>query len=159
MSRRTAARDPWVWGQALLGALVIFGVPRAAHLLGLPAPGHLWQVLGGVVLGAGALGMVIGALTLGPNLTPATEPLPDGQLVTRGIYHLVRHPIYFGVSLVLCGYSLLRAGGWAGAVVLIVSIAYFEQKARVEEAWLSKRVPGYEEYRSRVSRIIPGGWH
>ncbi|MDH4349192.1 MAG: isoprenylcysteine carboxylmethyltransferase family protein [Gemmatimonadota bacterium] len=159
MSRRTAVRDPWVWGQGLLGAIVIFGVPRAARLLGLPAPGRVWRVLGAVVIGVGALGMALGALTLGPNLTPATEPLPGGHLVTRGIYRLVRHPIYLGVSLALCGYALLRAGGWAGALVLVVSLAYFEQKARVEEAWLRKRLSGYDEYQARVPRILPGGWH
>jgi protein-S-isoprenylcysteine O-methyltransferase Ste14 len=78
--------------------------------------------------------------------------------VTRGIYRLVRHPIYLSVSLILCGYALIRAGGWAGAIVLVVALAYFEQKARVEEAWLRVRLPGYEEYRARVPRLIPGGW-
>ena len=159
MRRRTAVRDPWVWGQVLLGALVVFGVPQAARLLGLPAPGQAWRVLGGVAIGLGALSMVIGASTLGPNLTPATEPLPDGQLVTRGIYQLVRHPIYLGVSLTFCGFALIRAGAWTGALVLVVSIAYFERKARVEEAWLRARLPGYEDYRARVPRIIPWGWH
>ncbi len=159
MSRRTAVRDPWVWGQALLGILVIFGVPRAAELLGIPAPGAFWRLLGAVAIGAGALIMATGAVTLGPNLTPATEPLPDGQLVTRGIYRLVRHPIYLGVSLALCGYALFRAGGWAGVFVFALSIAYFERKARVEEAWLLDRVPAYAPYRTRVPRLIPWGWH
>jgi protein-S-isoprenylcysteine O-methyltransferase Ste14 len=159
MSRRTAVRDPWVWGQALLGTLVVFGVPRAAHLLGLPDPGPFWRLLGAVTIGVGVLVMAIGALTLGPNLTPATEPLLNGQLVTGGIYRLVRHPIYLGVSLALCGYALLRAGGWAGALVLVVSLAYFERKARVEEAWLLARMPAYAAYRARVPRLVPGGWH
>jgi len=159
MSRRTAVRDPWVWGQVLLGLLVIFCVPWAAGLLGLPTPGAAWRLLGGIVIAAGLLGMAIGALTLGPNLTPATEPLPGGQLVTRGIYRLVRHPIYLGVSLVLAGYAIISAGGWAGAIVLVVALAYFEQKARVEEAWLRTRVQGYQEYAAQVPRLIPGGWH
>jgi protein-S-isoprenylcysteine O-methyltransferase Ste14 len=159
MGRRTAVRDPWVWGQALLGLVVIFGVPRAATLLGLPAPGTAWRLVGGIMIAAGLLGMAVGALTLGPNLTPATEPLPGGQLVTRGIYRLVRHPIYLGVSLALAGYATIRAGGGAGGVVLVVALAYFEQKARVEEGWLRTRVQGYQEYAARVPRLIPGGWH
>jgi protein-S-isoprenylcysteine O-methyltransferase Ste14 len=115
--------------------------------------------VGGIMIAAGLLGMAVGALTLGPNLTPATEPLPGGQLVTRGIYRLVRHPIYLGVSLALAGYATIRAGGGAGGVVLVVALAYFEQKARVEEAWLRTRVQGYQEYAARVPRLIPGGWH
>jgi protein-S-isoprenylcysteine O-methyltransferase Ste14 len=159
MSRRTAVRDPWVWGQLLLGLLVIVGVPWVASRLGLPAPGAAWRLLGGLMIAAGLLGMVAGAWALGPNLTPATEPLPGGRLVTRGIYRLVRHPIYLGVSLTLAGYTTIRAGGWLGAIVFLVALAYFEQKARVEEAWLRTRVRGYQEYAARVPRLIPGGWH
>jgi protein-S-isoprenylcysteine O-methyltransferase Ste14 len=159
MSRRTAVRDPWVWGQVLLGLLVIGGVPWVADLFGLPAPGTAWRLLGGLLTAAGLLGIAIGASNLGPNLTPATEPLPGARLVTRGIYRLVRHPIYLSVSLVFAGYATIRAGGWAGAMVLVVALAYFEQKARVEEAWLRTRVQGYQEYAARVPRLVPGGWH
>lgn len=159
MSRRTAVRDPWVWGQALLGALVLFGVPFAARRWGVLDAGGVTRWLGLVVIGIGGAVLAAGALTLGPNLTPATEPLPDGRLVTRGIYRMVRHPIYLGVSLALGGYGLLRGGWWAGILVLIVSVAYFERKARVEERFLVHRMAGYEEYRWRVPRILPGGWH
>jgi len=99
-----------------------------------------------------------GAVTLGPNLTPATEPLPSGQLVTRGIYRVVRHPIYLGVSTLLAGYGMLRGGWWAGAAAFAVALTYFELKARVEERWLMQRMPEYAAYRARVPRILPGGW-
>ena len=159
MSRRTAVRDPWVWGQAFLGALVLFGVPFAARRWGVPDAGGMTRWLGFLVIGAGGAVLAAGALTLGPNLTPATEPLPDGRLVTRGIYRVVRHPIYLGVSTLLAGYGMLRGGWWSGAIVFAVAVAYFEGKARVEERWLMQRMPEYAAYRARVPRILPGGWH
>jgi protein-S-isoprenylcysteine O-methyltransferase Ste14 len=36
---------------------------------------------------------------------------------------------------------------------------FFEAKRRVEEAWLTQRIPGYTEYRQRVRwRLIPFLW-
>jgi protein-S-isoprenylcysteine O-methyltransferase Ste14 len=159
MRRRTAVRDPWVWGQAFLGALVVFGVPFLAGRYGTLDPRGASRWLGAALTALGTGLMAAGAIVLGPNLTPATEPLPEGQLVTRGIYRVVRHPIYLGVSLLFAGYGFLRGGWWAGGAVLAISLTYFERKARVEERWLRERMPGYDEYRARVPRILPGGWH
>ena len=159
MTRRTAVRDPWVWGQALLGALVLVGVPMAARRWGILDPNGVTRWLGAEAVGLGLVVLALGAATLGPNLTPGTQPLPTGRLVTRGIYRIVRHPIYLGVSLLLAGYALLRAGWWAGGLTLLGSLAYFEQKARAEERWLTRLMPDYEAYRAQVPRILPGGWH
>jgi protein-S-isoprenylcysteine O-methyltransferase Ste14 len=71
----------------------------------------------------------------------------------------VRHPIYLGLCAALGGYGLLRGGWWLGAIVFALSIGYFEGKARVEEGWLLRRMQGYDEYKRRVPRILPGGWH
>ena len=79
--------------------------------------------------------------------------------MTRGIYRVVRHPIYLGVSPLLAGSGMLRGGWVAGSIVFAVAVAYFEAKARVEERFLVERMAGYEEYRRRVPRILPGGWH
>jgi len=143
----------------ILAALVVSGVPFAARRWGTPDPAGItvWVALACFAIGLAVL--VAGLTTLGKNLTPATEPLPEGQLVTRGIYGVVRHPIYLGVSTLLAGYGLLRGGWWGGGIVFVVALAYFEAKARVEERWLTQRMTGYAEYRARVPRILPGGWH
>jgi protein-S-isoprenylcysteine O-methyltransferase Ste14 len=159
MTRRTAAHDPWVWGQVILAAVVVFGVPFAARRWGTPDPEGASEWVALVFLGAGLAVLVTGIATLGRNLTPATEPLPDGQLVTRGLYRVVRHPIYLGVSMALAGYGFLRGGWVGGGLVFLVAVAYFERKARVEERFLIERMSGYEAYRLRVPRILPFGWH
>jgi protein-S-isoprenylcysteine O-methyltransferase Ste14 len=159
LTRRTAVRDPWVWGQVILATAVLFGVPWAAGRWSVLDPVGATRYVGWLLIGLGLITLYSGIAVLGRNLTPATEPLPEGQLVTRGIYRVVRHPIYLGVSTALGGYGCLRGGWWAGAVVFAVSVAYFERKARVEERFLVERMAGYEEYRRRVPRILPGGWH
>lgn len=149
-----AARDPWVWGQ--LALLATIGV--AAPWLRPDTPARGVQILGAAVIGLGLL-VFLSALTyLGPNLTPGTEPLPGASLVTRGPYRVIRHPIYTGVITLVTGYTLAWGNAVAALGVFLVATAYFEGKARAEERWLVRRMPGYEDYRRAVPRLFPGGW-
>ena len=54
------------------------------------------MVLGlGVLIVGGVMGTG-GMLTLGSNLTAFPKPIEGGALVTKGMYRVVRHPIYTG---------------------------------------------------------------
>ena len=159
MDLKKAVRDPWVLGQFAWMAIVVFGVAARARPRRPRGAGGAAAWIAIALIVAGLVLMFTAGSVLGPNLTPGTEPLPQGQLVTRGVYQLVRHPIYLGICTALGGYGLLRGGWWVGAIVFALSIGYFEGKARVEEGWLTRRMQGYDEYRKRVPRILPGGWH
>ncbi|MGE3525727.1 MAG: isoprenylcysteine carboxylmethyltransferase family protein [Gemmatimonadales bacterium] len=154
MDLHKAVRDPWVWGQFVLIALV--GVLAARFHPSTPDP--LVQLAGAFVLGVGLFTILAAMTFLGPNLTPGTEPLPHGTLITRGPYAFVRHPIYTGVVLLLTGYTMAWGSLPAGMLVLAVSLGYFEGKARAEERWLVKKQPEYAAYMTRVPRIVPFGW-
>ncbi|MBK8002650.1 MAG: isoprenylcysteine carboxylmethyltransferase family protein [Gemmatimonadetes bacterium] len=103
----------------------------------------------------GALVTLWGFGSLGPNLTPGTEPLAAGQMVERGAYAWVRHPIYVGLSLFLAGWS-----GWTGnpatlVLTAVLSFGYFDRKAAAEERWMTTRFPGYAAYQHRVGKLWP----
>jgi len=158
-----AMRDPWVWGQAVLilmvGALPLIArsVPPESYVARLLGPAELiWRIGALVPLLPGVLMLIWGALSLGPNLTPATEPLAKGVLVERGAYSVVRHPIYLGLCLCLWAVGWWLTSPRVGLIVAIVSFAYFDRKAAVEERWMVSRFPGYEPYRTRVAKLIPG---
>jgi protein-S-isoprenylcysteine O-methyltransferase Ste14 len=152
-----AMRDPWVWGQvALIAAVLALSGPLGRRL---PGHGGGWTRWAGFSLLALGLGVMLrGALDLGRNLTPETEPLADAQLVTRGIYEFVRHPIYLGLCLVLTAVPLLARSWVVALLVMAASFGYFEGKARVEERKLRVRFPRYREYAALVSRLVPFGW-
>jgi protein-S-isoprenylcysteine O-methyltransferase Ste14 len=162
MKLGSALRDPWVWGQGLLflavGTLPLLRQSLPPDSLGarLLQPAELpWRLLALVPLAPGLLMLVWGAISLGRNLTPATEPLAEGELVEHGAYTLVRHPVYLGV--ILCLWSL---GWWLtspriGLVVVVVSYVYFDRKAAVEERRMVARFPGYDAFRRRVPKLIP----
>ncbi len=155
-------RDPWVWGQAALLALVGLAAPLLPRYVSLgdvdPAINRVdpdWiRWLGAPLIGAGLAVAVWGARSLGRSLTPGTEPLPDAPLVTSGAYAYSRHPIYLGIVLGLAGYTLAWSN-WTLALELgFVALKYFERKAKAEERWLVQRYPSYETYMRHVSRRV-----
>jgi protein-S-isoprenylcysteine O-methyltransferase Ste14 len=157
MEFRRAARDPWVWGQvALIVAVLALSGPLARRLPGQAGGWTRWAAL--ALLGLGVVVMFRGATDLGRNLTPETEPVPKAQLVTRGIYELVRHPIYLGLSFVLMAVPLFARNWLVALGAFAVALGYFEGKARAEERKLRLRFPRYREYAATVPRLLPFGW-
>jgi protein-S-isoprenylcysteine O-methyltransferase Ste14 len=147
--------EGWVVAQfVLLGAVALAG--RLGSAWSGPA---LWatRVLGAAVLLSGVLLLVRGSRDLGSSLTPLPRPPEDGRLVDTGIYRRVRHPIYGGLIIAVSGWGVLTASPVAIALVPVMA-AFFWFKSRREEAWLTERYPGYEAYRRRTRRFLPGLW-
>ena len=103
------------------------------------------------------LGLVLlfaSILNLGKNLTPFPRPLPDSQLVTTGVYSLVRHPMYFSVILLCLGFSLLTTNPIRLGLTGILFV-FFDAKSRHEETWLKQKFPDYINYQKRVKKLVP----
>ncbi len=162
MDLRRASRDPWVWGQvALIGLVAVLPplLPRYVHLgnadFALNRVDPTWiRALGGVLAGVGLAIAVWGVRSLGPSLTPGTEPLPGAPLVVTGAYAHRRHPIYAGLVVLLTGYTLAWSNWTMALVVGLVALQYFEVKARAEERWLITRYPEYQQYAGYVRRRV-----
>jgi protein-S-isoprenylcysteine O-methyltransferase Ste14 len=162
MDLAKAARDPWVWGQLALFLLIGFGAPllprhvnlgNADFMLNRIDPAWIRSLGGGLLL-VGLLVLIWGIGSLGRSLTPGTEPLPDGELVTSGAYNHVRHPIYTGLVLALAGYTLTWSNWTLALLFGFLALKYFQAKAAVEEDWLTERFPGYKSYMRRVPRKV-----
>jgi protein-S-isoprenylcysteine O-methyltransferase Ste14 len=108
-----------------------------------------------VLLSVGAAAGISGALALGKSLTPFPKPQTQTQLVRRGIYSVVRHPIYTGLIALSLGWACLWSSGW-GVALALIQVVLLDVKARHEERWLREKFPDYEEYAARVRRLIPG---
>jgi protein-S-isoprenylcysteine O-methyltransferase Ste14 len=145
--------EGWVIAQVvlmlaiLLSALVGLGWPDSLELAA--------SVVGGVLLAAGGLLVVVGALQLGSSLTPLPAPRSGQPVRERGLYARVRHPMYGGGIVFALGWSTVFASV-VGVALTVLAAVFLELKARREEQWLVERLPGYADYRRRVRRkFIP----
>jgi protein-S-isoprenylcysteine O-methyltransferase Ste14 len=102
----------------------------------------------------GLLLLFASILNLGENLTPFPRPLPDSQLVTTGVYSLVRHPMYFSVLLLCLGFSMLTTNPIRLGLTGILFV-FFDAKSRHEETWLKQKFTDYINYQKRVKKLVP----
>jgi protein-S-isoprenylcysteine O-methyltransferase Ste14 len=93
---------------------------------------------------------------LGSNWSSEVQLKQDHELIERGPYRYVRHPIYTGILLALLG-TVVLLGEWRALVGFVIMFVSFWRKLRLEEAWLSEHFgPAYGEYMTRVKALVPG---
>jgi protein-S-isoprenylcysteine O-methyltransferase Ste14 len=135
---------------------LVFGAIVACGFLGVGWPEAVRSPMriAGLALDAAGLALcVLGVLALGRSFTPFPMPR-GGGLRRRGIYGLVRHPIYGGVIVLALGWSLRRSPLVLVPTALLAIV--FELKSRREEVWLDERYPEYADYRAATRhRFIP----
>lgn len=146
--------EGWVAIQVVL-SLVVAGAGVAAGSAWGGAAALVAAIVGLMLIAAGGLLAVRGVLDLGAGLTPFPRPRDGAPLVETGAYRLARHPIYGGLVTAAAGWGLLMASPIALLLAAVV-LGFFDLKSRREELWLVDRHPGYEAYRDRTRRLIPG---
>jgi protein-S-isoprenylcysteine O-methyltransferase Ste14 len=104
--------------------------------------------LGWVVSALGLALVIWAGVTMGSSLSPFPRPPRHAELVERGPYRFLRHPIYVGGFLFFAGLSLVFSV--YGLVLTAVLGAFWVAKARLEERHLVARFPEYADYRRRT---------
>lgn len=120
-----------------------------------PIRADLLTVAGGALTAVGAAVATWAVGSLGDAVSPYPEPRPRTDLVQRGPYRLVRHPVYSGLVVSAVGLAMAARSrpGLVGSAAIGV---FFSLKARYEESRLRLAVPGYAAYQRRVrGRLIP----
>jgi len=151
-ARRLRYLIPVVVGWVLLfrGARL----PRPFNLRLIPQTDAILIVA--AILGIAGLGLCLWArAVLGRNWSGTVTLKEDHELIVRGPYRLVRHPIYTGLMAMIIA-TAMQQGHVAGMVGTILVFASFWIKSSSEEEVMVKQFPDqYAAYRQRVKRIIP----
>jgi protein-S-isoprenylcysteine O-methyltransferase Ste14 len=148
-------------GSAMLVAFAVAWMaftPLDVFLLRLlPAPARWLSWSGGL---AAVLGVALTSLAVWENrfATPNVQDqtATGQQVVTTGVYGLVRHPIYLGYFLTIGGQALWLGSVAAALVGAGVYLAATLGRIAIEERDLRERLPAYDAYARRVrGRLIP----
>ncbi len=108
----------------------------------------------GCALCAAGVGFAIWArLSLGDNWGMPMTMREQPELVTRGPYTFVRHPIYTGMTLAMIGSALVVPPYW---LLVLAFCVYFAYGARREEQDMLAQFPEqYAAYRQRTKMFVP----
>ncbi|HJZ93853.1 MAG TPA: isoprenylcysteine carboxylmethyltransferase family protein [Gemmataceae bacterium] len=127
------------------------------HLLSEPPA--LVSSLGLVLFAAGWTIMTL-ALRENAFAAPVVKHQEERQqaVIDRGVYSVVRHPMYAGAIPLLVGMPLWLES-YASALLAIVPIGILAVRILIEEQFLRRELKGYDAYMQRVRyRLIPLIW-
>jgi protein-S-isoprenylcysteine O-methyltransferase Ste14 len=144
--RRSSRAVSRRWSDRLVAAAALL-VP-----LGLHQPGVAVASVSAVLEVAGLLLALLATATLSRHL--GVLPAVRG-LTTRGVYAVVRHPMYAAYMLLFVAYVAGEPSA-QNATFAVAACALLVVRLRTEETMLGWQVD-YEEYRRRVPwRLVPG---
>jgi len=141
----------------ILMVLAVTIVSALDHRFGWSSVPTTVVVFGNVLV---AVGLGIAQLVIIQNSYAAATVTVEAEqeLVSTGLYGLVRHPMYVGVLIMMVGMPLALDSYW-GLVALIPGVAILAGRILDEESMLAQELAGYREYMDKVRyRLVPGVW-
>ncbi len=113
------------------------------------------SVVGLALIVVGLTICVVAAGTLRRCYSSSLVIREDHQLITHGIYRLVRHPIYLGAGMVCIGVPVCVSSLY-GLLIMSALIPLILNRIRVEERLLTDEFgDAYRKYKEGTSKLIP----
>jgi protein-S-isoprenylcysteine O-methyltransferase Ste14 len=147
----------WVIGALTVIGLLLAYVPAYTDRKGVwTLDGDAIRWLGIVLYAAGGILRLWPVFVLGRRFSGLVAIQPGHELVTTGVYGVIRHPSYLGLLINAAGWALAFRSG-VGLLLAALLVPPLLARIRAEEALLHSQFGGaYEAYRNRTSRLIPG---
>ncbi len=151
-SRRRTRFNPGTAMRVVLLVIAAF-LARHFHLAAFrPASGAV-AAAGCAVCAAGVAFAVWARLSLGENWGMPMTLRQNPELVTRGPYAFVRHPIYTGMTFAIVGTALVVPPYWTLAAIFVVYFVY--SALREEKDMLAQFPEQYGAYKKRSKMFVP----
>ena len=117
-----------------------------------------WVSIVGTVLFLGSYALYAEVLRENTWLSRTIEVQEGQQVVSTGLYGIVRHPMYMATLTLFLSMPLVLGS----ALAFVVFLAYpliISKRIRNEEEVLARELPGYADYLQKVRwRLIPFVW-
>jgi protein-S-isoprenylcysteine O-methyltransferase Ste14 len=128
---------------------VLYDTVLIAAFCGRLVPEHLGYPLGALLSALGVVVYALGTLTV-------YRAIDDRRLATRGLYAIVRHPLYAAwVWCLVPGVALLAGTPLVLATPLVAAVCYRLCIPHEEARLLEHFGEAYRAYRGRVGGIVP----
>lgn len=148
---RAAHIVPMLIGAVLLAAPTVPGWLNANWAI----PTLTRLVIGTVTVAAGLMLCIWARRVLGGNWSGTVTIKQDHEIIRRGPYRWIRHPIYSGLLVAFLGSAIARPR-WAGVLAFVLVFAALWRKLRVEERWLETSLgTPYAQYRRTSWALVP----
>lgn len=148
-------RDRCTQPEPFLLCAVTLGLLATHHASFPVSAGALLVSAGGALLSLAGISLMLWAFLSFPSVSPGHYVLPEQQVVTRGPYARVRHPLYLAALLIWCGVTLSFRSPVALVAMVYVVPAYLIYIRSEEAMLLGHFGAAYERYRSEVGGLLP----
>lgn len=141
-------------GLFLVSSLIVAGLD---HRFGWSYVSNFIVIVSSVVL---LVGYALYAEVLRENvyLSRVVEVHTGQRIIDTGLYGIVRHPMYFAVTLLYIAIPLVL-GSWWTLLAISPCILLLAARIKNEEQVLCQGLPGYTDYTKRIRyRMIPFIW-
>ena len=156
--RRVTTQEKTLLGFLFLGMFfvpILYAVSNWLDFANYSLPA--WAGWLGVILIAGAVFVFWRAhADLGLNWSPTLEIREKHELITRGIYSYLRHPMYASQWLWVFAQPLLLQNWIAGFINLLVFVPFYFLRVRQEEQLMLEQFGDqYRSYMQKVGAVLP----
>jgi len=154
--RREDTKNRWIFVPILVLGLVLGWLPAYTDRR------EIWAIDGDAVRYLGLALFVVGMIlrlapvfVLGRRFSGLVAIQEDHELVTDGLYRIIRHPSYLGLLVGLFGWALVFRSA-IGVLVSLLLVPPLVARMNSEEALLESEFgERYSDYRRRTWRLLP----
>ncbi len=108
-----------------------------------------------VVIILGIYFNIFGRILLGKNWANQIKIYSKHTLVTKGVYKIVRHPLYASLIWIFYACSILYLNWIAFLLNTLIFVPMMYYRARQEEKLLQGQFKNYSEYKNKVGMFFP----
>lgn len=112
-------------------------------------------IIGASIAWLGTLLACWSRFLLGKNWSVSVQLKKDHELITKGPYKIIRHPIYTAILLLFLG-NVIIVGDYRGILAIIIVFISLWRKLKLEEQWLTEYFgEDYLNYKTKSKALLP----
>ena len=140
---------------SMVGFYVVYYFVIRFRISAFPYDLLIYYFIGTIMVFTGAVINILGRLQLKDNWANHIKIYEGHTLVSRGVYKIVRHPLYASLMLMLFGGSVAYRNWLSAALTAFVFIPFMYYRAKQEETLLSEEFAEYAEYKKNTGMFFP----